>query len=273
MAYRLAFISLKGGTGKSATCANVAAVLADGGRRVLVVDGDSQGAQAAILGVEATAPTLYEVLIGRAEVGDAIEATKLDGLDLLPANLHLAGAEVELPGRGRDWQLRVREILTLLEPHYDVIAIDAAPGLGVLPYAELLAADAAIAVLVPDFLALRQLNAMSGMLQRAQAANSRLRPLGIVPSMTAYQHPYVSDPPRAQTKHEAEGLSLLASEEVRAVWGPPLPAIPKRVVVQYAMTAGEPVTRYAPSSEPAEAFIQLTEEVRRRAEAQTAEHA
>jgi chromosome partitioning protein len=119
-----------------------AGALATGGTPVLAVDADSQGALAAALGVRPEKPTLYEVLAGQAVAVDAIESTALDGLDVLPADLDLAGAEVELTRRP-DWQTTLRRILDPVRGSYDLLLVDTPPGLGVLPYAALVAADAA----------------------------------------------------------------------------------------------------------------------------------
>jgi len=249
MGTAIAAAAHKGGAGKSLLIANLAAALAADGARVLAVDADSQGALGAALGVRVEKPGLYEVLRGRASAADAIETTAIDRLDLLPADLDLAGAEDELPRR-RDWQPALRRALDPVRAEYELVMIDTAPGLGVLPFAALVAADAALVACPPDFLAFRALPTLLGAIERARTWALEMRLLGIVPMFVG-----------ARTRHEAEVLAELRERHGELL----LPGIPRRVIVQDAALAGEPVTVFAPYSEAAEAFVALAKEVRRRA--------
>lgn len=251
MGATLAVAAHKGGSGKSLVVANLAAALAAQGARVLAVDADSQGALGAALGVHPAKPTVYEVVGGRARAADAIETTTTEGVDLLPADLDLAGAEVELPQRP-GWQTTLRRALDPIRADYDLVVIDTAPGLGPLPYMALIGADAALLVCPPDFLSFRALPTLLATVERARAVVPHMRPLGIIPTLTG-----------ARTRHETEVLAELQTRH-----GPLLlPAIPRRVVVADAALAGEPVTTFAPYSEAAEAFAALAKEVRSRAQA------
>jgi chromosome partitioning protein len=250
MGTTIAVAAHKGGAGKTLLVANLAGALAGDGARVLAIDADPQGALAAALGVRPGKPTLYEVLVGRAAAADAIETTAVDRLDVLPADLDLAGAEVELTRR-RDWQTILRRALDPVRAEYDLLLVDTAPGLGVLPYAALVAADAALVANPPDFLAFRALPTLLDAIERARELVPGMRTLGIVPTFTG-----------TRTRHEAEVLAELHERHRELL----LPGIPRRVVVADAALAGEPVTLFAPYSEPAEAFAALAKEVRRRAE-------
>jgi chromosome partitioning protein len=251
MAITLTVAAHKGGAGKTLVVANLAGALALQGDQVLAVDADPQGALSAALGVRPTKPTLYEVLRGRAQAADAIETTATDRLDVLPADLDLAGAEIELTRRP-GWQPTLRHALDPVRGSYQLVLIDTPPGLGVLPYAALVAADAAVLVCPPDFLAFRALPTLLDTVQRARAEVAHLRPLGIVPTLTG-----------ARTRHEAEVLAELQARHGDLL----LPAVPRRVVVADAALAGEPVVTFAPYSEPAEVFAALAKEVRHRAQA------
>jgi chromosome partitioning protein len=251
MAATLAAAAHKGGAGKTLLVANLAGALASDGARVLAVDADSQGALGAALGVQPSKPTVYEVLTGQAAAADAIETTAVDRLDVLPADLDLAGAEVELTSR-EGWQTSLRRALDPVRGEYDLLLVDTPPGLGVLPYAALVAADAALVACPADFLAFRALPTLLDAVERARGLVPGMRPLGIVPMFTG-----------TRTRHEAEVLAELADQH----GGLLLPAIPRRVVVADAALAGEPVTSFAPYSEAAEAFAALAKEVRARAEA------
>ena len=248
MAIMLAVVAHKGGAGKTTVAANLGGALAGLGRRVLLVDADPQGALTAALGVDPAKPTLYEVLAGRADAADAIVAAG-DGPPVLPADLDLAGAEVELPRRP-DWHGVLAAALAPIVGRYDVVLLDTAPGLGVLPYAALLASSHALVACPPDFFAYRALGQVLDTLDRARRLNPRLRLAGIVPTLVG-----------RRSRHEREGLDALA-EHHRAEL---LPEIPRRVVLQDAALAGRPIASYEPRGDAAAAFAQLATEVLRRA--------
>jgi chromosome partitioning protein len=248
MTVRIAVVAHKGGAGKTATAANLGAAMAFLGQRVLLVDADPQGALSASFGVGAVKPTIYEVLTGQALVATAIRTTETDGVALIPADLDLAGAEIELP-RHVEWYLMLRNALASLSA-YDVILIDTAPGLGVLPYLALLASSSAIAVCPPEFFAYRALGQVVDTIDRAQQIVPGLRLLGIVPTLVS-----------RRSRHEREVLEALRANYAGLL----LPEIPRRVVVQDAALAGQSMMVYEPRGDVAAAFIKLAEEVLRRA--------
>jgi chromosome partitioning protein len=250
MGPRIAVIAHKGGAGKTTVTANLGAALAGLGRRVLLVDCDPQGALAAMFAASATPPTLHTVLTEGIPAADAIRPTSIEGLDLLPADLDLAAAEIELPGR-EGWQTALREALVRVDS-YGVTLLDTPPGLGVLPYLALLASTAAIVVAPPEFLAYRALSQVLATIKRAEGIAPDLRVLGILPTLVG-----------GRTRHEHDVLEVLRSDHGAHL----LPEVPRRVVYQDAALAGQPVTLFAPRSEAAVRFIELAEEVLRRAEA------
>lgn len=230
----------KGGSGKTTVAVNLAGGLAARGLRVLLVDTDPQGACAAALGINVEKPTLYEVLLGQAQRHEAIIGTGVSGLSLLPSDLDLAGAEVELP-RFDNWQQRLNEVLVSLESVCDVAIIDTPPGLGVLSYSALNAATGVLVVCPPEFMAFRALPHLQEMTERAGVPL-----MGIVPTMTT-----------STTRHAREVLEQLDAQ----YRGLLLPAIPRRVVLQDAALAGLPITEFEPSSDVAERFRTLAQEV------------
>lgn len=243
----------KGGAGKTTLTASVAGALVEGGRRVLAVDCDPQGALGAVLGVDGTeGPTLYEVLTGRAAAADAVVASSVEGLDLIASDRHLAGADLELPRRA-GWQRALRERLTGLEG-YDVVLLDTAPGLGVLPFVALVAARAVLVACPPDFLALRALPQLLATVDDAVKIAGALPVVGIVPTMTEHR-----------TRHEAEVLDELRRGYRRLL----LSELPRRVAFRDAGVAGEPVTAWSPRSDAADAARRLAKEVLRHAEAKS----
>jgi len=237
--HRIAVAAHKGGSGKTTVSVNLAGALATQGERVVVIDADPQGAAGASLGTSADKPTLYEVLSGTASLHEAVRATPHERIDLVPGDLDLAGAEVELPRRP-DWQGSLRQALRTLRS-YDVAIIDTAPGLGVLPYIALAAADRVLVVCPPDFLSFR---ALPTVLEAAQRARVPL--IGIVPNRV-----------EGRTRHESDVLDELRARHA----GELLVEVPRRVVLQDAAIAGQPVSVYAPTSAAAEAFARLAQEV------------
>jgi len=244
----IAVAAHKGGAGKTTIAVNLAGALAATGRRVLVVDCDPQGAVAAALAVVVEKPTLYEVLSGTA-AADALCSTAVEGLVVLPADLDLAGAEVELPRRA-GWHTVIARALRPLSGHYDVCLLDTAPGLGVLPYAALCAATGVLVACPPSFLSYRALAQVMETIGRARGAAPELRLLGIVPTLVS-----------RRSRHERDVLDTLAADHPGQV----LTEIPRRVALEDAQLAGQPIVAYAPGSDAAAAFAQLAEEVMRRA--------
>lgn len=241
----VAVISHKGGSGKSALAANLAGTFAANGATVLAVDVDPQGGLTAALGIEATKPTLYEVLNDQARPEEAVRETTVRGLSLLPADIDLAGAELEMPQRGR-WHDVLRRAIGRFAVRHAVTLLDTPPGLGVLSFATLRAADAAIVACPPEFMAYR---ALTHVLRTS--ARAGIPVIGIVPTMA-----------HRTTRHAIEVLDELQRTYPQLI----LPAIPRRIVVQEAAMAGLPLAIYAPRSDAGFAFAQLAKEVTRRAD-------
>ncbi len=236
---RIAVAAHKGGSGKTTVVGNLAGALAAVGERVLVVDADPQGAAGASLGATVAKPTLYEVLAGQASFQEAVRPTLNPGIDLVGADLDLAGTEVELPRR-QGWQSALRDALRGLRS-YDVAIIDTAPGLGVLPFLALTAADQVLVVCPPDYLSLRSLPSVLEAAHRA-----RVPIVGIVPNRV-----------EGRTRHEADVLGELRTHYASQL----LVEVPRRVALQDAGVAGVPVCTYAPGSAAAVAFDRLAQEV------------
>jgi chromosome partitioning protein len=150
----IAYTNWKGGVGKTTTCVNLSAYLADAGRRVLIVDLDPQGNATIGLGLNPKkTKTIYNLLCGDCDISDAVQLTDIRGLEIIPANVDLAGAEEELvrmPGREKI----LKNILNKIRPSYDYICIDCPPSLGLLPVNALTAADALIIPIQCEFYAM-----------------------------------------------------------------------------------------------------------------------
>ena len=239
--------------GKTTTAVNLAAAVARAKRRVLLVDIDPQGNATSGFGLDKNMlmSTTYRVLIEGQSLRESIVPSDYD-VDVLPANVELAGAEVELAGMERR-ETRLRDALTEAERAYDYIFIDCPPSLGFLTLNALTAADAVLIPIQCEFYALEgvaQLMNTIGLVQ--ESANPGLRIQGVV--MTMY-----------------DGRTRIATqvvEEVRSVFGTALydTLIPRNVRLSEAPSFGQPITSYDITSRGAETYIALAKEVMKREE-------
>ncbi len=246
----IAMTNQKGGVGKTTTTINLGAALAETGRRVLVVDFDPQGSASVGLGVNPHTldSSIYNLLLGRdLDPGDVILDTGIDGLELLPANIDLSAAEVQLVSEVAREQT-LRRVLQPLRRSYDVILIDCAPSLGLLTVNALTSADHVIIPLECEFFALRGVALLTDTIQKVtDRLNPELAILGIVGTM--YD---------GRTLHSREVL-----ERVVEAFGDKVfhTVIKRTVKFPETTVAGEPITSYAPASPGAEAYRTLAREV------------
>ncbi len=252
----IALCNQKGGVGKTTTTINLGAALADYGRRVLIVDFDPQGAASVGLG---TSPheldkTVYNLLMERsASLADVIRPTAVEGLDLLPANIDLSAAEVQLVGEVARESILSR-VLRPAEEEYDVILVDCQPSLGLLTVNALTAAHGVLIPLECEFFALR---GVALLVETVEKVRDRLNPRLEVDGILATMH----DPRTLHSKevlarvHEAFGDQLLHTVIGRTVKFPD------------SSVAAEPITSYAPSHAGAAAYRQLARELVARGDA------
>jgi len=253
MARTIAVANQKGGVGKTATAVNLGAALALLGRRVLVVDLDSQGSATSGLGAERRrGASTYEVLLDDFPAREAIQSTSVPGLSVLPATRDLAGAEVELVSL-EDRHARLRKQLAPLGDEYDFILIDCPPALGMLTLNALCAADAVVVPLQCEFYALEGLGALMDTLERVRSVyQADLSILGVLLTM-----------------HDARtSLSRQVAAEVRAHFtGRVFEAtIPRNVRISESPSHGQAVVTYDPASAGAIAYMQAAREILYRVE-------
>jgi chromosome partitioning protein len=151
----IAFTNQKGGVGKTTTCVNLSAYLATLGKKVLIVDVDPQGNATSGVGVAKTSKmqTIYNVMCDQAETSDVVQLTAIKGLEIIPATVDLAGAELELVRmNGRERILKT--VLDRVRDSYDFICIDCPPSLGLLTVNALTAADGIVIPIQCEFFAL-----------------------------------------------------------------------------------------------------------------------
>ena len=246
MAKTVAIVNQKGGVGKTTTCVNLAASLTAQKCRVLVCDFDPQGNATSGFGVDKScSPSIYDVIMGNAEIQKAIVSTRW--ADVLPSNKALSGATVELIGLDRR-EYRLKDALDAIKDAYDYIFIDCPPSLELLTLDALCAADT---LLVPVQCEYYALEGLSDLLYTVRLAKRSLNPAleleGVL--LTMYDG--------------RTNLSMQVAEEVKRHFPGKVYAavIPRNVRLSEAPSHGKPVNHYDGSSRGSVAYKQLTEEI------------
>jgi len=252
----IAMCNQKGGVGKTTTTINLGAALAEYGRRVLVVDFDPQGAASVGLGVSPHEldRTVYNLLMERdADIHSVIRTTDNPNLDLLPANIDLSAAEVQLVGEVARETVLARALRPVLD-EYDVVLVDCQPSLGLLTVNALTAAHGVLIPLECEFFALRGVALLVETIEKVRdRLNPRLEVDGILATM--YDSRTLHAREVVARVHEAFGDTLLQTVIGRTVKFPD------------ATVAAEPITTYAPTHSGAAAYRQLARELVARGDA------
>ena len=239
----------KGGVGKTTTSVNLGACLAYIGKKVLLVDVDPQGNATSGVGIEKAdvEQCIYDVLIDDVEVTDVIKATKVENLDIIPATIQLAGAEIELvPTISRE--VRLKRALEAVIDQYDYIIIDCPPSLGLLTLNSLTASDAVLIPVQCEYYALEGLSQLLNTVRLVQKhLNHDLKIEGVLLTMLD-----------ARTN-----LGIQVIDEVKKYFQDKVykTIIPRTVRLSEAPSHGEPIIIYDPKSRGAEVYIDLAKEV------------
>ncbi len=248
MAKIISFSNQKGGVGKTTTCVNMSAYLAKHGKKVLIIDMDPQGNATTGLGLNKSAikSSVYNVLIDDAPIKSAIIPTKIDRLDILPAGIDLAGAEVELVYM-KNREKRLFEALRQVEKHYDYVTIDCPPSLGLLTINALTASDSIIIPIQCEYFALEGLSQLMNTIKLViKHLNKKLKIEGV--SLTMYDGRAI--------------VSRQIAEEIRKFFGAKVfnTVVPRNIRVSEAPSHGVPVMLHDPKCAGSRAYDELTKE-------------
>jgi len=250
----IAVANQKGGVGKTTTTINLSACLAEQGQKVLVIDVDPQGNTTSGLGIDKnnTENTVYELMLGEASIDDCIYKSVMDDLNVIPSNVNLAGAEIDLIDID-DREYILKKIVNSLKEKYDFILLDCPPSLSMLTVNAMTAANTVLVPIQCEYYALEGLSQLIRTINLVkQKLNPELEIEGVV--FTMYD---------ARTN-----LSLQVVENVKANLKQTVykTIIPRNIRLAEAPSHGLPINLYDSKSAGAESYRLLAEEVIHRGE-------
>ncbi len=258
MAEIIAILNQKGGCGKTTTAVNLAAALAIYGKKILVVDMDPQGNATTGFGVEKNevSRTIYSVLTGESTLEDAVLDTEIIGLDVIPSNIALSGAEIEL-SKEVGYHTILELAMESISDSYDYIFIDVPPSLGILTINCLVAADSVIIPIQAEFYALE---GMADLLEAIQLVETRLKSPSPIKGILLTLYDSRTRLGRDVYSNVKEYFG--ASEHIFKT------TIPRNVTLAEAPSHGKPCIIYDEESSGSLAYLDLAKEIIHRDESE-----
>lgn len=245
----IAYANQKGGVGKTTTCVNVSAYLATMGYKVLLIDLDPQGNATSAVGLDKSVAlkSVYNVITGENYVEEVIQKTCVDNLNIMPSEINLAGAEIELVSMDNREKV-LKNILNRLKNFYDYICIDCPPSLGLLTVNALTACDTVLIPIQCHFYALEGLTQLMNTVKLVKKhLNAQIDVEGVVLTM----------------KDNRSNLVNQVSDEIRRFFNEKVfnTVIPNNIRLAEAPSYGLPICKYDPKSKGGVAYRELTLEL------------
>lgn len=244
----ISFANQKGGVGKTTTCINLASYLSALGKKVLVVDMDPQGNATSGLGITKNQKilTLYDAIDGDKDINEVVRKTDIQNLDIIPATVDLAGAEVELVSmRGREKV--VKNLLKKVRDNYDYILIDCPPSLGLLTINALTTSNSVVIPIQCEFFALEGLTQLMNTIKLVKKhLNEEIDVEGVILTM----------------KDNRSNLIQEVSQEIKRFFGKKVynTSIPRSIRLAEAPSHGKPIMTYDARSRGGVAYFELAKE-------------
>ena len=248
----IAFTNQKGGVGKTTTCINVSTSMALMGKKVLLIDIDPQGNATSGIGIKKTAemPSIYNLITGDLTVEQVLQKTTVENLDILPANIDLAGVEVEMVYMENREKI-LKNVLDNVKDSYDFITIDCPPSLGLLTINALTCADSVLIPIQCEFFALEGL---SQLMNTIRLVKKRLNPAIAIEGVLLTM------------KDNRSSLGQQVTEEIKKYFTNYVfdTYIPRNIRLAEAPSHGLAVYQYDKRCAGAKSYIMLAEEIMRR---------